>query len=315
MQKLIPSIMCAATLALVAAADAQSLVEIAQDNQLDGAERTAALTELWRTDSDAYVDTLGDFLNSSDIELAKYSAESLVNLVVMMGAHDMTAHTPSEDATRHDMAYVQDVFEILSENVVNTNPQVRGVITPFLVGIGNEEAFSAVAEAESSGTISGEEALGYYFAAPSDVGNSNLRSYAEGENEALAMQVISVLASDLSEQSYLRNEILPNFAYSEERRAIALGGLAQYDKNFPSYVTKPEILELALNLHQVPGSNLSGESLVAKVVYAKLHEDPQFIESYSQDLVEMRALVQGTEFESEFNSFLGRISIMPGMWP
>ncbi|MCY4304717.1 MAG: hypothetical protein OXC62_08095 [Aestuariivita sp.] len=295
MHRLTTSILLGASLVLSSPAAAQGLVEIAQDTTLDGPERIAALTELRRQDADIYVETLAGFLNSSDVELAEYSAESLVNLVVMMGSHDMSEHKHDEDAPRHDMAYVQDVLEVLRANVTNTQPRVRSVIAPFLIGAGNEEALASIAEATSSGEIGEEEALNYFYSAPSDLGSPYLRSYAEGENEELAEQVIAVLASDTGEQTYLRDQILTNAEFTENRRATALGGLARYDANFSNYVVQPEVLELALSLSRVPGTDLNGSSFVQNIVLQEIRQSPELGDFYSRRLDEIGPVFSDTE--------------------
>ena len=305
MSKIIFSVLCVATIVFAAPVYARSLAEVAQDRQLDNAARIAALAELRGTDFDAYVDVLGELLNSSDVELAKYSAGALVNLVVMVGGPGLTADVldVDVDGPRRDLAGQRGIFEILGENVLNPNPYVREVIVPFLVGFGDEKAFFAVVEAEISGEIGSEEALGYYLAAPSHIGNPYLRRFAEGEHETLAARAISVLASDLEEQLYVRNEILLNSGFSMERRFVALTELANHDPNFPDYVMAPGVLELALSIPHVPGSNPRGENLIREVVAAKLSKDPEILDKYLRDLEEMSLSLEDIEIDPIFRHF------------
>lgn len=135
--------------------------------------------------------------------------------------------------------------------------------------------------------MSDSEALGYYLAAPPDVGASDLRHYAENGSDDLARRAIEVLSSDTSQQFYVRETILTNLEADKERRIVALAGLAKYDKAFASYATLPPVIDLALVADQVPGAEgMSGTDLISRAVQLNIQANPGLRDFYTRRIEE-----------------------------
>ena len=89
----------------------------------------------------------------------------------------------------------------------------------------------------------------------------------ENGKDSLAKRAIDVLATDTLQQSYLRERILTNTKLTESRRVAAFVGLAKYDGSFASYASQLAVIDLALQVGQVPGrETLTGLDLIAQRV-------------------------------------------------
>ena len=275
-----------------AAAHAQSDVEddltrVIHDQGAEVTQRVVALDQLRRADHDLYLGTLSGLVSGDEQRFAVYAAEELVNLIAMIGSHSASMMSADAESLRHDMTFVMDVNKILHMHAASPYREVREVVVPYLVSQGDEVVLKSIREATGEGIISDEEALGYYIAALPEIGTSDLRRYAEMADNELAKRAIDVLASDTSQQAYLRDMILTNADVPEAQRAAALVGLAKYDDSFLSYATKPAVVDLALRVERVPGAEeLTGADLIARRVQQDIRRDPSMRTVYTTSLQE-----------------------------
>ena len=250
-------------------------------SQSDSGQLGLELFGLLREDSEAYVSTLNDLIIKND-ENAVEAAKLLVDVVVMVGGHSI--EHMDKNAQAHDMGIIVNVNEVLRSHTLHPNPKLREAIVPYLFNIGDEATFEAIRTAEESGKIPNEEALSYFISAPPEVGNIELRRYAEGDSDDLANRAIQVLSSDISQQDYVRDQFLVNPKADNERRGYALGGLAAYDDNFASYVTSPEVVDFALDWPVVPGSTISGAQLIEETLRANITDNPNLKPFYERTM-------------------------------
>lgn len=278
--------------------NADALRKTALDTSIEYTERLTALSSLRRVERGAYLATLSDLVESGEKGFAEHAAESLVNLVVMVGSHTSMDMTPGDDSPRHDMGFVAEVHDILRRNVVSKYPRVRQIAASYLAMRGDDKALERIRAAAVTGDVPDSEALSYFTAAPAEVGNTELRHYAENGNDELAQQAIQVLSSDSTQQLYVRENFLTNQSVSEVRRVAALSGLAKYDQAFPSYATQPDVVEFALDVEQVPGQeNVSGSDLIAASVGREIAKNPNLREFYTRQFKETSVELQNSPDE------------------
>lgn len=274
--------------------NATDLADVVLDKSVSIEKRVGNLDKLRRIDNATYLEMLSELVDGDEKPFAIHAADQLVKLVVMIGGHDMAHVGTGDSAPRHDMKLVADVTPILRKNIENQYPEVREVVASYLLSRGDEKALMLVREAVSTGVIPDEEALNYFVAAPTNVSESDLRRYAEKGDENLAKRAIEVLASDTSQQLYVRENLLANVSAQDMRRTLALAGLAKYDASFATYATQPDIVDLALTVDSVPGAEgLSGADLIAKTVRKDIGKNPNLRDFYTRRLMEASEALRG----------------------
>ena len=256
------------TITAQAQGDAQELVDVVQNRETPAAERVVALDKLRRSDRPTYLRMLSELISGDEEPFAVHAAEQLVKLIVMIGSHGASQMDADPDIPRHDMTFVNRVKELLRTHVASPNHDVRKIVVPYLMSQGDELALAEVRKGTKEGILTDEEALGYYIAAPPDIGGEELRRYAENGKDSLAKRAIDVLATDTSQQSYLRERILANTELTESRRVAALVGLAKYDDSFATYVIQLAMINLDLQVGQEPAE------LITQRLQQDLKENP-----------------------------------------
>lgn len=278
-------IMAVTVLALAMAAPAlgqtapQDPPQIAETGHEAAMARLAALDELRRTDIDAYVEALADLVSDGDELLAAEATNRLVNIVTMMGMHS------GGDHSHHDMSIVDRVVAVLRPLVVHPNAAVRDAAAIYLIGRDDPEALSSVTEAAASGRIPDEEALTYFMVGRTEDAMAEVRRYAESEDTTQAARAVEYLSADTEQQTYVRDAILTNTEVDLEVRATALESLSIYDERFSTYATDPAVVDLALEVEQLPGDlSMTGVDALTRPLQLEILTNPGLTQFYADEL-------------------------------
>jgi hypothetical protein len=244
-----------------------------------------SLDELETLDFDAYLSLAPKLMRGGDKRIAIYVVKRLTSSIIMMGSHKMHGAAPSG----HDMTFVDKVVAVLRGELSNPSADVRNVAISYLVAAGQDDVLGAISGLVKEGVISDTEALGYFLASGSPAAVPFLKTYAETAEPQLSSKAVSYLSSDVTQQSYVREQFLVNEKSEDVARVAALENLAKYDGQFATYATSPDVLQFALGVQKLASDpSKSGEQLILQAVKKEISKNPS-VEAIYRDSIEKSA--------------------------